>query len=202
MTELSQKAARRLTLQIKKGFVDIEKLLDEAIIHNVWQPLGYLSFTEWYDTEMRDINLARGARNLVVITMFAEKSTTRITDGDIAEMVGVSTSAIKEIKRSWNAGLLNFVPPLKSGRKRPERRKWTRNFRWMGFRAKIELHDEVQVWGRANNKPLSEIQEEALELWADLNIRKGVEPSPAERKPTRRARTTEAKFQAPPPAPA
>ncbi len=196
---MNERAARSLTKRIQKGYRDLEELLIEAIVHNVWVPLGYDSFTAWYDAELGAIPLARGARNLVVITMFAEKSTVKITDADIAEIIGVSPSAVKEVRRSWNAGLLpGFVPPLESGRKRPERRRWTKQFRWMGVRVKIELHDELQQWGRANHKPLREIQEEALELYANLNVRQGVEPTPEERKPNTSARRARSpKFQPP-----
>jgi hypothetical protein len=186
---MNEKTARTLTRKIQQGYWDLETLLTQAIVENIWIPLGYGTFTEWYDAEMRDIELARGARNVVVVTLFAEKSTTKITDREIGEMVGVSTSAVKELKRSWNITNLVRMGVL---RKTPERRRWTDNFRWMGVRTRVELHDELQVWGKANHKSLREIQEEALEMYADLNIRPGVEPTDVERQPivnARRART-------------
>lgn len=196
---LTAKQARALTGRIQKQWRDLEELLTEAIVHNVWAPLGYDSFAAWYDAEMYDIPLARGARNLVIITMFAEQTQTKITNQDIAEMISapafgisVSPAAVKQVRESWNAGLLPFVPPLQpvsADPAKPKRRKWTRQFRWMGVRVKIELHDELQTWGRANGKSLRVVQEEAFELYADLNIRKGVEPTPEERKPSKRAST-------------
>lgn len=184
---MNEKNARALTRKIQQGYRDLEALLTDAIIENVWEPLGYMSFTEWYDAEMSEIPLARGARNVVVITMFAEKSTTQVTDKQIAGMIGVSPSAVRDIKRSWNAGLLRFFPPL-THRKPPERRQWTDNFRWMGLHAPIELHTELKEWGLANHKHLSEIQQEALEMYANLHVRRGVEPTAEERKPVANAR--------------
>lgn len=187
---MNEKSARALTRKIQQGYKDLEALLTNAIVENVWEPLGYTSFTEWYDAEMSSIHLARGARNVVVITMFAEKSTTQVTDKQIAEMIGVSPSAVKDIKRSWNAGLLRFFPPITT-RKPPERLRWTDNFRWMGLHAPIELHQELKEWAQANNKHLIEIHKEALEMYASLYVRHGVEPTAEERKPvanSRRAR--------------
>lgn len=210
VTVLNEKEARALTGRIQRTWRNLEELLNQAIIHNVWTPLGYDSFTAWYDAEMSGIPLARGGRNLIVITMFAEQTHTKVTQADIAEMIGVSTATIQQIRKSWNAGLLPFLPPLnlkpaEDERVTPKRRIWTRTLRWMGVRVKIELHDELQDWGRTHGKTLREIQEESLELYADLNVRKGVEPSPQERRPntsarraTTRARLSEKpKFQEP-----
>lgn len=184
---MNERSARALTRKIQQGYRDLEALITDAIIQNVWEPLGYISFTEWYDAEMSSIPLARGARNVVVITMFAEKTTTKVTDKEIAEMIGVSPSAVRDIKRSWNAGLLRFFPPI-STRKPPERRHWTDNFRWMGLHAPIELHTELKQWGQENGKHLSEIQKEALEMYASLYVRPGIEPTAEERKPVANVR--------------
>lgn len=175
---MNEKDARSLTRRIRNHWRELEKLLNEAITGSAWSPLGYHSFTEWYDSEFLDLPLAKGSRNMVVIIMLSEEYATQ---REIAQMVGVHESIISRIKKAWEAGLVTpFLPPQ---RKAPERHEWDPNHVWVGTKLDKELHFLLKQWGKEHDKTIDEIQKEALELYANLHVREAKEPTPEERKP-------------------
>lgn len=188
---MNEKEARSLTRRIRGHWRDLEKLLNEAITGNAWAPLGYQSFTEWYDSELLDLPLAKGARNMVVIIMLSEEYASQ---REIAHMIGVHESIISRIKKAWEQGLVTpFLPPQ---RKAPVRKEWDPHHVWVGTKLDKDLHFLLKQWARGHDKTIHEIQQEALQMYADLYIIEGKKPTAAERKP-RKVAATEAKFQPP-----
>lgn len=166
--------ARKLSRRIKKSWQDLEKLLNEAITGNIWTPLGYESFTEWYDSELQGVPLALGARNMVVVIMLSEEYATQ---REIAHMVGVHESVISRIRRSWNAGMLTgFLPPI---RKLPERRAYSGRYVHLATLIEREFHHEIKQWAKDHGLTLQDVQKDALELYAKQKIRRGLKFKPA-----------------------
>jgi len=100
---LTEAEARQLANAIKTNLIDLEKNL--RLFHAVqgWFPLGYDSFTTWWDNEMREIPIATGIRNWAIFAMIEENTDAfnRIRSGMvpvIAHATGLAPTTISGIK--------------------------------------------------------------------------------------------------------
>lgn len=69
---LTELEARQLADQIKGNLRDLEKNLKYFHAVQGWLPLGYDSFTTWWDNEMRELPLAKEIRNWAAYAMIDE----------------------------------------------------------------------------------------------------------------------------------
>lgn len=69
---ITEAEARRLAKEIRTNLLDLEKNLKFFHAVQGWIPMGYDSFTTWWDNEMRDIPIAAGIRNWAIYAMIDE----------------------------------------------------------------------------------------------------------------------------------
>lgn len=99
---LTQNEARELADLIKSNLRDLEKNLRYFHAVQGWLPLGYDSFTVWWDNEMRDLPISKGLRNWAIIMMIDENTEGgRIRTGMspvIAHAGGIAISTVSGMK--------------------------------------------------------------------------------------------------------
>lgn len=103
MNTISKSRARTLTQEIK---ANLQTLQDNLIVFHAakgWEALGYLNFSEWWDSEIgSDLPIATGLRNWVILRMFDESQVDgKLVPGTIswvAEAVGVSESVVRSLR--------------------------------------------------------------------------------------------------------
>lgn len=124
---LTQSEARTLADAIKSNLLDLEKNLKYFHAVQGWIPLGYDSFTVWWDNELGDLPISNGLRNWAIYAMIDENiEGGRLRQGMtavIAHATGLAPSTIGGIKsRSrpkvrWTSrkdsdpAAINFVVP-------------------------------------------------------------------------------------------
>lgn len=100
---ISQRAARKRTTEIKSSLRDIEQKLREFHALSAWLPLGYSTFTEWWDSELGPIPVATGLRNWIIFAMVDETPRTtagKLTNGyadKISDSLGTTSHAVKSV---------------------------------------------------------------------------------------------------------
>lgn len=72
---MDKKDAKKLFNKLKNRLLSIEKTLVEIVDNKAWEPLGYGTFVEAWDTEMRGVRLATGAmrKQLIVAGFIAPR---------------------------------------------------------------------------------------------------------------------------------
>lgn len=99
---LTESEARELATAIKSSLVDLEQNL--RYFHSVqgWLPLGYDSFTTWWDNEMGELPIANSIRNWAIYAMIDENTTgNRVRSGMtgvMAHATGLAPSTISGMK--------------------------------------------------------------------------------------------------------
>lgn len=112
---ISKSRARTLTQEIK---ANLQTLQDNLIVFHAakgWEALGYLNFSEWWDSEIgSSLPLAKGLRNWVILRMFDESQVDgKLVPGTItwvAEAMGVSEGVIRSVRR--RARHVNVTPTV------------------------------------------------------------------------------------------
>src|SRR5258705_8968379 len=100
---ITKRAARKLTEQFRSGLINAERAMQEIIADKAWEPLGYGSFTAWWDGEnFGDITLATELRPHVIYTMLDEGQSVDA----IAETVkGIGPELVKSVARQRRHGV-------------------------------------------------------------------------------------------------
>lgn len=100
---LTQNEARRLTIKIKSALATLDE--DLKYFHSVqgWLPLGYDSFTVWWDNELGEIPISTGLRNWAIHAMIQENTepSGRMRRGMtsvIAHATGMTTTSVSKMK--------------------------------------------------------------------------------------------------------
>lgn len=100
--ELSAKAARRLTESIKQNWQNFERGLAEAIELQVWVPLGYGSWIEYWTAEFSEFTLFPEMRAHVVYAYFDQGGT---VDEVAAGVKGIGRDRAESLKRQKDNGV-------------------------------------------------------------------------------------------------
>lgn len=99
---LSEKEARDLANKIRGNLIDLDENLKYFHAVQGWLPLGYDSFTVWWDNEMRDLPIAVGIRNWAAYQMIRENTVGgRMSTGMtavVAHATGFAPSTITGMK--------------------------------------------------------------------------------------------------------
>lgn len=104
---MNRKEALSLTRTIRTSLEDIDTALTAFIEQNGWTPMGYRSFTEWWDGEIGQQRLAGYMKNYVISVMILERDADEgATMKAIAERLGVSVSTVYRIASGQQANVL------------------------------------------------------------------------------------------------
>lgn len=99
---LTEQEARKLANKIKGNLSELEDNLKYFHAVQGWLPLGYDSFTVWWDNEMGDLPIATGIRNWAIYAMIQENMEgNRVRRGMVGVMshaTGLAPSTITSMK--------------------------------------------------------------------------------------------------------
>lgn len=70
--DITQRQATKLWEQLRSHFVNAQKVIEEIIETQAWEPMGYASFAEAWAAQMFDITIASEIRPYVVYQMITE----------------------------------------------------------------------------------------------------------------------------------
>jgi hypothetical protein len=100
----SERQARASAKIIKSGLANLEAELKRFHAYMGWLPLGYHSFTEWWDNELGNVPLATGLRNWAIFAMTEEAPRSTYTGNlahgtvpAVAQAMGVSPHMVRNV---------------------------------------------------------------------------------------------------------
>jgi len=100
--KLTKQQASTMWDALRDHFTNAAEAIRKIIEARAWEPLGYVSFAEAWNTEMREVKLAKEIQAHVVYQLLEE----RVPLQDIADMVGGVGPAIAEsLARQRNNGV-------------------------------------------------------------------------------------------------
>lgn len=149
---LTFEKARELAELIKQNLRDLDKNLKYFHAVQGWLPLGYDSFTIWWDNEMRGLPIAAGIRNWAVYAMIDENvEGGRLIPGMTAVMAhatGLAPNTITSMKFKHRARMRVRSTGRKDGDLTtfsmviPER--WRRHLVALSIRKDVSMADIVR----------------------------------------------------------
>lgn len=99
---LSSKQALKLWELLRQHFQNAQRVVEEIIELRAWEPLGYESFSEAWNAQMRDITLATEVRPHVAYQLFAEG----LSVDEVARSIkGLGEVSAESLKRQRNNGV-------------------------------------------------------------------------------------------------
>lgn len=104
---MNKREAVSLTNTIRSNLKDLDECLTDFIEQNGWTPMGYRSFTEWWDGEIGQLRLAGYMKTYVISLMILERDyDDSITMAAIAEKLGISVSTVYRMSAGQQANVL------------------------------------------------------------------------------------------------
>lgn len=181
---ITKNEAQKLWGQLRNALLGLEDLLNEIIEKKAWEPLGYRTFHEAWQAELKGVQLSELMQSKVVYAMFSAGATPL----DVAQSLSIGTQKAQGFEKAFdrevpveNAALLAKtlepqIPPLKPGetivhthvRKRPK------------FSGKIEVEGfsekEIADWKLEAGKRNLNWKEMCAELLREgLNMKLGMD---------------------------
>lgn len=99
---ISKKKALEVTQEIRNAFIVTTDKIEYAIAEEVWVPLGFASFTEWWAHYFSDLLLGNAIKAHVIYQMIAEG----FSNDQIADVVpGVGPTTVNVVRRNKDSGL-------------------------------------------------------------------------------------------------
>jgi hypothetical protein len=100
--KLTKLQANSMWDSLRQHFTNAADTIKKIIEARAWEPLGYTSFTQAWNAEMRDVTLAKETRAHIVYQLLEE----RVPVADIADMVGgVAPLLAESFARQKNNGV-------------------------------------------------------------------------------------------------
>lgn len=100
--DITQRQATKLWEQLRSHFVNAQKVIEEIIETQAWEPMGYASFSEAWTAQMSDITIATEIRPYVVYQMITEGA----SDEQVAAHVkGVGRDRAAALRRQRGNGV-------------------------------------------------------------------------------------------------
>lgn len=104
---MNKREALNLTSKIKQSLEDLDVTLTAFIEQNAWLPMGYGTFTEWWDSEIGQLRLGNHMKSYVISLMILERDHDEsLTMKMIADRLGCSISTVYRIANGQQAGWL------------------------------------------------------------------------------------------------
>lgn len=103
---MTKKTARKLFDDLRSGFINQERLIKEIISTKAWEDLGYETFVDAWNVEMKGVPLAtEGLRAHVVYAMFDEGLNTDEVISSLGVGSRVGPRSVEVLKRQHRNGV-------------------------------------------------------------------------------------------------
>lgn len=106
MATISKRQAETLWSELREGFVNAEKKIQEIVAARAWEPLGYTSFAAAWAERMAGVRLATDVvKAAVVYALFDTLASTEDVAAALGVSAGVPPSTIERLKHQKDSGV-------------------------------------------------------------------------------------------------